>query len=268
VDNDADPAIDELLAATGVPYRHHLLPGNPGCAAALAHGLRHALADPSADAFLILDDDAELSAECVQELEMELSRGEVNVAVPVIVDERGEITSIAGLLDPIAWRQIKQPSLEQYQKECGLKPVKFSWCPGVCLLVSRQAVVKLGVPREDLWMMGEDLEYSMRLTADGGGAFVPRARAKHLPPTPAFPIAGRKREYVKRLAMLLNSMYLSTRVPHCRRLLWHLPGNCWKFLMHARWRPSAVFDLLAMLWTGAVRGENAGGRIFTTFRQS
>jgi hypothetical protein len=107
---------------------------------------------------------------------------------------------------------------------------------------------------------GEDLDFSLRLTALGRGIMVTNALARHLPPQPK--AGSTAAEYLRHAAMVQNVACLALTQPQGKRLRSSIPGAARRFLK--LWGFGAVPDLLQALWRGA-RAEAAGrgkGRTF------
>ena len=149
-------------------------------------------------------------------------------------------------------------------KREGNAPVPFTWAQGICLLATREVIAEAGFHRDDFWVRGEDLEYSLRLTARKPGVWVPGAVVKHLPPTED-PHTRSQGEYLKHCAMLQNIANIAMRLPHGRRILWTLPSNLLRFLR--TWGLSAGADALRALWRGGIRATPAGKGSGGTFLQ-
>jgi hypothetical protein len=260
VDNSGDEETRRIVQSAACDARY-LAPGvNLGCGG----GLR--LAETKAmewfgDRFThlwILDDDAEVSPGALDALIGDMQAGGAEAGCPMITDRRGHIGWFPGLLDAIKFRAIRDLARpEEFLAACGAAPVPFSWSTGVALLVSKRAVAELGFHRDDYWMRGEDLEYSLRITGCHRGIFVPRATVRHLPPDTARPdtdAAGA--EYWKHAALLQNVCYTALRLRHGRRIARTIPGNYLRFLR--TWSRGAAGDAARAFWLGAVLGKPAG----------
>jgi hypothetical protein len=121
------------------------------------------------------------------------------------------------------------------------------------LLVTRRVVEAVGLPRDDYWFQGEDLEWTLRISARFTGVLAPAAECRHFPPP-----VDRERAQLKAAAMLQNNAFTATRLPHGRRALRHMPGNAWRFLRAARFTPAAVAHVVRAHWLGVIRGLPAG----------
>lgn len=168
-----------------------------------------------------------------------------------------------------AWQQIRRDiTPEQFVSACGNGPWEFTWAPGVCVMVTRRAAEETGGPRSDYWLMGEDVEFSCRLTARYRGILVPEARAMHLQPPPQAQSQETLDRYnfVKFCAFLTNTTYTSLNFRHGRRLMKHLPGNYVRFLRIYGWTFSNVKQAIQCFLWGGVRRLPAGSAEFQQFK--
>ena len=152
---------------------------------------------------------------------------------------------------------------EQFRLRFGAEPRDLVWAQGICLLVARRAVEAHGWHRDDFWVRGEDLEFSLRLTARARGVFVPAAVVEHLPP-PETAATSRAAEYLKHCAMVQNIAFIGFRLPHGHRIAWTIAGTLRRFFRLWSW--PAIGDAFLALWLGAVRSEPAGRGLGRTFR--
>ncbi len=265
---DNDPASDSPAATVvsdaarqfpDVAF-HRLAPGvNLGVGGGLARAMAAAQAELGAALthHLILDDDAILPIGSPRALAEAIAEAGADAACPLVEDGEGKIGWFPRILDPLSWQAVKRAHTpEEYLATCGPAPRPFSWSTFVCLLVTGAAVREHGLPRTDFWVRGEDLEYSLRLTARRPGVFVPAVRVRHLPPDA--PTGNASAEGWKVLAMLQNSAFLGSRVPHAHVLLQHLPGNVARFLVSPAGGIAALGQVARALWNGLVRGRPAG----------
>ncbi len=262
VDNAADADTEAMLKeAQALPFEiAHLIPGsNLGCGGGLAFGERAALKrfDSRITHLWVLDDDTEVACGALEFLLAALKSEGAALACPMITDVAGKIGWFPGLLERRAFdavRTLRTPA--EYITRCGLRPVPFSWATGVSLLATRQAVEEQGPHRADYWIRGEDLDFSLRVTARFPGIFVPAALVLHLPRAGADSPEAREAERVKHGVMLQNIAFISFRLPYGRRILNTVPGNVWRFLR--TWGIRSLPEALKALWIGGVQGKPAG----------
>ncbi len=262
VDNGNDPKTREVAGRCAIQVEYLAPEENLGCGGGLNLGERKAL-ELFSDRFThfwILDDDAVISPACLGLLLEAIGAEHAKAACPLVVDQQGLVGWPPGLLDMrtrVGMKRKQTP--EQFRETYGDKPLPFSWAQGIALLVTRQAILELGLHRNDYWVRGEDLEFSLRITHRSQGVFVPRAMVEHLTPTVATQSSS-SREYQKHLAMLQNIAYTSLRLRHGLRIFWTVPSNWLRFMHTWHWRPKVLWDALTAFWAGAIRGKPAGAR--------
>jgi GT2 family glycosyltransferase len=232
VDNADDAATAAVVARATIPVRR-LVPGkNLSCGGGTKFGMEAALADPATTHCWVFDDDAEARPGALAAMLAAMREADAETAVPLVLDAAGKISWPPGLLESKPWQCVFRQSLtpQEYLACCGPRPVRFSWCPWPTMLVSRRALETVGFPREDFWLCSEDLEFSLRITQRFNGVFVPTATCVHLPPADADAARAHAQHYIKSCSMLQNSSFITTRLPHARRILRHMPGNYLRFL--------------------------------------
>ena len=266
-DNGDDPATLEAFDASGVRGFRLPLPENRGCGGGLraAEGAACERFKNEMTHLWILDDDVEVPPGALDTLLAAMERGQADAACPMITDETGRIGWFPGLLDAAKFRAIRDAATPaEYLAHCGSDPVPFSWSTGVALLVSRRAIDGIegaGFHREDYWVRGEDLEFSLRITHRFKGIFVPSAEVKHI--ATLAEKTGRD-AYLKHCAMLQNLCYTSLHLPHGHRIARTIPGNFLRLLK--TWPPrDAIPDAALAFWLGGILARPAG--VAQNFRQ-
>jgi len=235
--------------------------GNPGCGAALLAGMKKAgeLTENRVTHFLNLDDDVILDPETTQRLLHGIEISGCMAMVPQIIDAQGRLESgpqpVSGA--DIRLRKLVNRPLEWIRK--AKKPfVKVRWFRGPCYMVSTHSVETVGYPRDDFWMLGEDIEYSLRLS-NSGDCFVDlNAVVRHCPPFVSDLEATEKSHRMKFGAMLQNLFYMAAHLAHCRGVWRYIPGHCLRYL---RTFPSCIENVAALAlfcWKGVFLGLPAG----------
>jgi hypothetical protein len=108
-----------------------------------------------------------------------------------------------------------------------------------------------------MWMLGEDLEFSMRAALFGKCGFVCDLVVDHLPPPAG---TGTVRAHaVKFAALLQNLTYLALRSGLKTHLWRYLPGNFRRFFATFGWGLDSARVALSCFAFGALAGEAAGG---------
>lgn len=214
--------------------------------------------------FLFLDDDAVLAPDTIKRLAAAMDAAGADLAYPLVIGPDGHVGWTPGVIG--LSRQIERaPGLtpEDFRERFGREPRAVSWSQGICLLVTRRAIEARGWHRGDFWVRGEDLEFSLRMTAGAAGIFVPAVVVQHLPPEETADVS-REAEYLKHCALVQNIAFVGLRLPHGRRIAWTLAGALRRFFR--LWKSPALADAARALWRGAVLGEPAGAGGGRTFR--
>lgn len=265
VDNAGDAAVAALESTA--PFRIRILtPGhNLGCGGGVALGLREALQLPAVTHAWIFDDDAAATPGALAAMLGALDAASADAVTPLVTDAAGRIGWFPGPLDEPAWSLIRRPGLTpaEFRASCGETPLRWNWAPWPSLLVTRRAIEAVGFPREDFWFQGEDLEWTLRLSAKFRGVLAPAAECRHFPPP-----GDAARARLKGAAMLQNNLFTASRLPHGLRILRHAPGNAWRFLRAQRFRSAAWTMAASAHWRGLVRGQPAGAPGADGFRQA
>lgn len=261
VDNAAQPETVAVAKSSAFPIHRIASDRNLGCGGGLALAEKTIFqVFPEFTHIWILDDDAVVVPNALDVLLDAMEREKAEVAHPLVVAADGFLGWFPGLLDKEKFRAIRRRQTpEEFVARCGADPIRFSWSQGIALLVTRRAFEDVGFHRDDYWVRGEDLEFSLRITHRGRGIYVPRACVEHLPPKEVEASTGAV-EYAKHRAMLQNLAYTSFRQPHGRPLARTIPGNWLRFVRTWGWRAGVVADAALTLARGAFLGLPAGSR--------
>ena len=247
---------------------------NPGPGAGWANATAKALDHFQGKVFVIwyLDDDVVIPPGALKTLLEEMERVDAGAIAPLLEDEAGRLWAFPEPV-PVPLRKTIRSAVTPADalRLLGENPVPFCWCTGACFLVKKTTIDAVGLHRTDFWMLGEDLEYSMRIASRGKAVFTSRVSVPHLPP-PARDAAGARRaDYGKFCSLLQNLSYLSFHAPHSRHMKSYLPGNYRRFFRTHGLHPRSVRDALACLWNGAVLarpGESLRDRISKNERRN
>ena len=258
VDNAGDMATREAAEGTALRTHYLAVDRNLGCGGGLELAESRALElCPESTHLWILDDDTVVTPDALPILLGAMRDANAEAAHPLTVAADGSLGWFPGLLDREKFRAIRdRQTPEQFVQRCGPEPIPFSWSQGIALLVTRSILEVVGLHRNDYWVRGEDLEFSLRITHRHRGIYVPEARVEHLPP--ASEHGSTASEYAKHRAMLQNLAYTSLRLRHGHRLIRTLPGNWLRFARTWGWQSSIFKDLTITFWQGALQGRPAG----------
>jgi len=266
VDNEGSAEVQALVEKAW-PGAQYINPGaNLGCGGGLKLAEQRALQMTGANLthVLILDDDAVLPPDAITLLADSMKCHHADLAYPLVIGENGHVGWLPGLRNRIPeLRDSFAGTAEEFRARFGGEARDFTWAQGICLLVKRAALERHGPHRDDFWVRGEDLEFSLRFTAQGRGVFAPTVAVQHLPP-PENTALSREAGYLKHSAMVQNIAFIGFRLPHGRRIAWTIFGALRRFLRQWSW--PALADAVAATWRGAVLGEPAGAGTGRTFR--
>lgn len=262
VDNHGDdPATRAVLDRVPFDLRYVPNPGNPGPGAGWKTGMQAALElVPPPGHLLLLDDDVVLPPDAIAAL---LAAARIpdpaGAVAPLLCDAEGRLWGFPEPTDPALQKAIRaaRTPLDCLDR-IGPGPHPFAWCTGACVLVAREAVEACGFPRTDFRMLGEDLEYSMRIAAHLPARFAPTIVVPHLPPEPPDPQTARRGDATKFLCLLQNLSYLAFHSPYSRHLRRYLAGNFRRWFNTHGWNHAGIAAALAAFRLGALRGEPAG----------
>lgn len=258
-DNAASPTTKDVCAAAPLPCEWLPLEENRGPGPAWNHAIRAALASDQTTHVLVVDDDVVPPPETLDILLEALRFSGAAAAAPLLSDARGNLW---GFPEPreielrAAIRKARTP--EECRATLGTAPRAFCWATGACLLYPQNTFEKTGPFREDFWMLGEDLEFSMRVASTLGGVFTAAVAVPHLPPDPTDPSAATRAHRAKFLALLQNLSYLSFHSPHRAHLRSYLAGNFRRYLHTEGWSPAAWREIWSAFYAGALRRQPAG----------
>jgi hypothetical protein len=258
--------VPENAAARAFPVRIFPDLSNPGPGAGWANGTRRAREIFGETDILYLDDDVVLPPETLEILLREKSGA--RAICPLLEDAAGRLWGFPEPADANQrrlMREAKTPA--DARRLLGPGPHRLCWATGACLLVDSDGQAKAGLHRADFWMLGEDLEYSMRLASGGAAVFTCLTSVPHLPPLPTDLEAARRADYQKFCSLLQNLSYLSLHSRHSAHMWRYLPGNYRRFFRTHGCGVSALADAWECLWQGAVRGRPAGHRAGAKLRE-
>jgi hypothetical protein len=157
---------------------------NPGPGAGWANAAREALRRfPDLDAIWYLDDDVVIAPTDLGLLWREMERGHADAIAPLLEDADGHLWAFPEPEDRSARQRIREATTTRDARSLlGEEPLPFCWCTGACFLVGRTALESTSLHRTDFWMLGEDLEYSMRIADRNQAVFTCLVSIPHLPP--------------------------------------------------------------------------------------
>jgi GT2 family glycosyltransferase len=263
-DNAAAPETQAVCEAkTGTVWIPRSVNNGPGPAWNTA--ITRALENPRVTHVLVLDDDVVPPPATLRQLLEAMQTAQVAAAAPLLCDGKNHLWAFP---EPAAKdlrtviRRCVDP--DEGHRALGEEPHAFCWATGACMLYAREVFETCGLFREDFWMLGEDLEFSMRAASATGGVFTARAIVPHLPPPPD-PHSSRVSHRLKFLALLQNLSYLAFHSPHSAHLRSYLAGNFKRYARTEGFQPGTLWDGWCAFYQGALcqqpAGTSAGARL-------
>ena len=233
-------------------------PVNNGPGPAWNSAAAKALEDPTVSHVLVLDDDVVPPPETVSVLLAALQSSGTAAAAPLLFDEKAHLWAFPEPREtPLRAAVRRVGTAAEAHAVFGAEPHPFCWATGACMLYTRRAFDTCGYFREDFWMLGEDLEYSMRVASTLGGVFTAEVSVPHLPPAPDGRSA-RTAHRLKFLALLQNLSYLAFHSPHSAHLSSYLAGNFKRYTRTEGLSPGTLWDAWCAFYQGAFCRQPAG----------
>ena len=257
-DNGSSPETRTVCEQSPLPCVWLPRPVNNGPGPAWNSAAAKALEDAAVTHVLVLDDDVVPPPEALSVLLAALESSGAAAAAPLLFDEKARLWAFPEPREtPLRAAVRRVATAEEARAVFGAEPHPFCWATGACMLYTRRAFEVGGFFREDFWMLGEDLEYSMRVASTLGGVFTAAVTVPHLPPAPD-PKHARVSHRLKFLALLQNLSYLSFHSPHRAHLRSYLAGNFKRYACTEGWAPGTLWDGWCAFYEGALWKQPAG----------
>jgi N-acetylglucosaminyl-diphospho-decaprenol L-rhamnosyltransferase len=247
VDNFHSPAQRAAITASAAPRGWTVLamPTNLGFGAAANHGVRKAQA-LGCSAFLLLNPDARLSTEAIQELWRACESDPMTMQSPRIVRSDGSVWFRGGKLDARSGNVI-----------AGNTDDRDGWLTGACLMVHRDLWRRLGGFDPDFFLYWEDVDLSRRCLDSGGRLRVRQELVAVHEVGGTQRAAGKSRGYYYfncRNRLLFAAKHL--RAAGLLRWIVATPSASWRVMTRGGGR-RRLLTSPATLWAG-LRGSVAG----------
>lgn len=258
-DNAASEATRDVCASAPLTALWIPRDTNNGPGPAWNAAISKALEDPAVTHVLVMDDDVDPPPGSLAALLGAMQESHAAAAAPLLFDASGRLWGFPEPREAELREVVRRVhTADECRRAFGASPHPFCWATGACMLYTRAAFKSCGIFGEDFWMLGEDLEFSMRVAAQLGGVFTAEAAVPHLPPQPFHRAGTRAVHRAKFLALLQNLSFLAFHSPHSAHLRGYLPGNFLRYARTEGWEPGTLTDALAAFWLGAVRRQPAG----------
>jgi GT2 family glycosyltransferase len=272
-DNGPDAATVEAAKQSSIPCKL-LSPGkNLGFGGGLASAGRHALEKfPDLSYLLIVDDDAVLAPQDLEKLLASAREHSAGCVAPFLIDATGKLQEVP---EPVSWPLARafRSAGQDLQKARSLAPSGYpmAWCIGPCLLVDQGTWLRAGPPRSDMLAFGDDVEFSLRLSAASPAWADPSVTVIHAPPVakqpPSPSVPGLRplftddTAHYRKFGMLLQNLAFTCVVsPRPRHLPLYLPGNVRRFLRTFKSNPANLLEVSRRLLLGFF-GQPAGSAL-------
>jgi GT2 family glycosyltransferase len=274
-DNGPDPATADAVKNSPLSSHYLSLGKNLGFGGGLALAGQHALEKfPSLTHLLIVDDDAVLSPSDLATLLSSMKKHSAGSIAPFLVDSEGKLQEAP---EPVSWSLARafRAVGQNLSAARALAPSGYpmAWCIGPCLLIDRSTWLRAGPPRSDMIAYGDDVEFSLRLSAAAPAWAEPSVAVIHAPPTatrspsdmssealakeeapPESARLGAKEghlpppadtaHYKKFSILLQNLAFTCVTSPRPRHLPLYLPGNARRFLKTFGFTPTNILELI------------------------
>jgi len=246
-DNGPDAATVEATKQSSIPCEL-LSPGkNLGFGGGLASAGHHALEKfPDLTYLLIVDDDAVLGPQDLEKLLASARQHSAGSVAPFLIDATGKLQEVP---EPVSWPLARafRAAGQDLQKARSLAPNGYpmAWCIGPCLLVDQGTWLRAGPPRSDMLAFGDDVEFSLRLSAASPAWAEPSITVVHAPPhaTSNLSPSTDVTHYRKFSILLQNLAFICVASPRPRHLPLYLPGNAKRFLRTFGFNPANFLEV-------------------------
>ena len=244
-DNGPDPATADAVKNSPLPS-HYLSSGkNLGFGGGLALAGQHGIEKfPSMTHLLIVDDDAILSPSDLATLLSSMKKQSAGSIAPFLVDSEGKLQEAP---EPVSWSLARafRAVGQNLAAARALAPSGYpmAWCIGPCLLIDRSTWLRAGAPRSDMIAYGDDVEFSLRLSASAPAWAEPSVAVIHAPPKSSDSDASQAHR--KKFGILLQNLaFTCVTSPRPRHLPLYLPGNARRFLKTFGVTPTNILELI------------------------
>ena len=197
---------------------------------------------------LIVDDDAILSPSDLATLLSSMKKHSAGSIAPFLVDSEGKLQEAP---EPVSWSLARafRAVGQNLSAARALAPLGYpmAWCIGPCLLIDRSTWLRAGPPRSDMIAYGDDVEFSLRLSASAPAWAEPSVAVIHAPPTAStsgLPPPADTAHYKKFGTLLQNLAFTCVTSPRPRHLPLYLPGNARRFLGTFGFTPANILELI------------------------
>jgi hypothetical protein len=207
-----------------------------------------------------VDDDAILAPTDLATLLSSMQKHSAGSIAPFLVDSEGKLQEVP---EPTSWSLARafRTTGQNLVAARTLAPTGYpmAWCIGPCLLADRSTWLRAGPPRSDMIAYGDDVEFSLRLSAASPAWAEPSVAVTHAPPTATRSPSDTSSEvpplrdeegssstqaHRKKFGTLLQNLaFTCVNSPRPRHLPLYLPGNARRFLQTFGFTPANILEL-------------------------
>ena len=246
-DNGPDPETVEVAEKSPLPCELISPKNNLGFGGGLAAAGQLAFEKfPDLAHLLVVDDDTILAPKDLESLLASATKHSAGTVAPFLVDETGKLQEVP---EPVSWPLARafRAIGQNLDKARALAPGGYpmAWCIGPCLLIAKHVWLRAGPPRSDMLAFGDDVEFSLRLSAASPAWAEPSVTVIHAPPpsTSNLPPPADAAHYRKFGTLLQNLAFTCIASPRPRHLPLYLPGNAKRFLRTFGFTPSNFLEV-------------------------
>jgi len=262
-DNGPDPETVEVAEKSPLSCELISPKNNLGFGGGLAAAGQLALEKfPDLSHLLVVDDDAILAPKDLESLLTSSTKHSAGTVAPFLIDPAGKLQEVP---EPVSWPLARafRAIGQNLEKARALAPGGYpmAWCIGPCLLITKETWLRAGPPRSDMLAFGDDVEFSLRLSATSPAWAEPSVTVIHAPPaapnSPQSPIphpqfhpppvtshSPPNTAHFKKFGTLLQNLaFTCIASPRPRHLPLYLPGNAKRFLHTFGFTPSNFLEV-------------------------
>jgi len=202
---------------------------------------------PDLSHLFVVDDDAILAPKDLESLLTSATKHSAGTVAPFLIDPAGKLQEVP---EPVSWSLARafRAVGQNLEKARALAPGGYpmAWCIGPCLLITKETWLRAGPPRSDMLAFGDDVEFSLRLSATSPAWAEPSVTVVHAPPpsTSNLPPPADAAHYRKFGILLQNLAFTCVASPRPRHLPLYLPGNAKRFLRTFGFTPQNFLEVI------------------------
>ena len=268
-DDFGDPATENIVSSNC--SRHAYICRKPGPNNCASTGWNRAINEAVrrfgdlATHYLILDDDTVVDPRAIGQLLHGIAESSKSSAVPSVLGDNDTFNPSCMIVEN-RWEDVKKRCKTRLdvEKEFGEMSCGVWMFQGICHMIESRIIHEGLRFDENFWMLGEDLDLSIRTALANGAVYVPSAFVWHLPGAPINPGNARNSGYLKHCSLIQNFSFMGYWRPYGSKIR----GRTFDFLRGKGLWPEyraflktygvnrhTLFDLLWCMYFGMIKGE-------------